>query len=459
VVVPLDSNTATIQPDSVSFDKMLDASAASRLIGRGSAGGAGTFEEITLGGNMTMTGTVLDSTGGGATALNDLTDVTLTSPATDSILIKTAGDYIDGLIVTNSVTNSAITLAKIQDAAANERLLGSGAAGTGNPYTELTIGSSLSFSGTVLSVAAPSSAGLSGYVMNDSSVIVADHTDRVVNGDARGANAVDLQTNRSGASQVASGATSVVGGGRGNLVSVEHSTIGGGDSNSISGGGSTHVIAGGSANDIAGGGVYNAICGGFVNLITTSGVDAAAIGGGARNSIEQDNATIPGGSRATARRFGEMAYGGGSDADAQRVMNVATVLTSDATQTIMGHTSTNGTWATTTLDAATIPFPSSDTFMLAFEGYVIGMRAEVAGDDAACFKIEGAVQKNAAGTIRFIGNPKVSVVGRDDVNLDCDVVLAGSNAGVNIRVTGLAGEEWTWACEWEGCEMLVPDLT
>ena len=96
--------------------------------------------------------------------------------------------------------------------------------------------------------------------------------------------------------------------------------------------------------------------------------------------------------------------------------------------------------------------------MMAFEGYVIGMRGEVASDEAACFKIEGAMKKNNAGTVSFVGNPKVSVVGRDDVNLDCDIVLAGSNAGANIRVTGIAAEEWVWTCEWEGPEMLVPAL-
>ncbi len=44
---------------------LAQASAASRLLGRGSAGGAGDYQEITLGANLTMTGTVLAATGGG----------------------------------------------------------------------------------------------------------------------------------------------------------------------------------------------------------------------------------------------------------------------------------------------------------------------------------------------------------------------------------------------------------
>ncbi len=43
---------------------LAQASAASRLLGRGSAGGAGDYEEVTLGSGLTMTGTVLSSAGG-----------------------------------------------------------------------------------------------------------------------------------------------------------------------------------------------------------------------------------------------------------------------------------------------------------------------------------------------------------------------------------------------------------
>jgi hypothetical protein len=43
-----------------------NASAASVLLGRGSAGGAGVYQEITLGANLEISGTVLSVTGGGA---------------------------------------------------------------------------------------------------------------------------------------------------------------------------------------------------------------------------------------------------------------------------------------------------------------------------------------------------------------------------------------------------------
>lgn len=55
---------ATIVNNAVTYAKMQDVSAASRLIGRGSTAGAGDPQEITLGANLTMTGTVLSAASG-----------------------------------------------------------------------------------------------------------------------------------------------------------------------------------------------------------------------------------------------------------------------------------------------------------------------------------------------------------------------------------------------------------
>lgn len=57
--------TASIEDAAVVYAKVQDISAASRLLGRGSAAGAGDVEEITLGTNLSMAGTVLNAAGGG----------------------------------------------------------------------------------------------------------------------------------------------------------------------------------------------------------------------------------------------------------------------------------------------------------------------------------------------------------------------------------------------------------
>lgn len=49
------------------FANFTQASAASKLLGRGSAAGAGDYEEVTLGSGLTMTGTTLSAAGGGVT--------------------------------------------------------------------------------------------------------------------------------------------------------------------------------------------------------------------------------------------------------------------------------------------------------------------------------------------------------------------------------------------------------
>lgn len=66
ITVSAGATVFTIDNDVVTYAKMQNVSAASRLLGRGSAGGAGDPEEITLGTNLSMSGTTLNATGGGS---------------------------------------------------------------------------------------------------------------------------------------------------------------------------------------------------------------------------------------------------------------------------------------------------------------------------------------------------------------------------------------------------------
>ena len=112
-------------------------------------------------------------------------------------------------------------------------------------------------------------------------------------GNARGANAVDWQTLRSSASQVASGLGAVISGGRTNSSTSQDSFVGAGYGNtasniqSVVGGGAGNVASsqfsfiGGGASNTANGQSYNAIVGGFTN--TVSGY-FNFVGGGQLNS-------------------------------------------------------------------------------------------------------------------------------------------------------------------------------
>jgi Repeat of unknown function (DUF5907) len=59
------SFAATIANDAVTYAKMQNISAASKLLGRGDSG-SGDAQEITIGANLTMTGTTLSASGGGS---------------------------------------------------------------------------------------------------------------------------------------------------------------------------------------------------------------------------------------------------------------------------------------------------------------------------------------------------------------------------------------------------------
>ena len=86
-------------------------------------------------------------------------------------------------------------------------------------------------------------------------------TSTTAGGNVRGANAVDWSTARAAASNVASGAYSILAGGYGNTAGGSYSAIGGGLSNSTSGLGS--FVGGGNQNTTSG--TYTAIAGGNLN--------------------------------------------------------------------------------------------------------------------------------------------------------------------------------------------------
>ena len=98
--------TLTIDTAAVTYAKIQDVSAISRLLGRGSAAGVGDVEEIILGTNLAMSGTTLNATAGSGSFSITQATVTLPYPAsrlqqvvvtdagvasTDKIIVMSAG--------------------------------------------------------------------------------------------------------------------------------------------------------------------------------------------------------------------------------------------------------------------------------------------------------------------------------------------------------------------------------
>ena len=122
--------TWTVDNDAVTYAKIQNVSAASKLLGRGDSG-SGDVQEITLGTGLTMTGTTLAASGG--VSDGDKGDITVSSSG-----------------ATWTIDNGVVSYAKMQDVSATSRLLGRASAGSGD-VEEITIGSGLTLTGTTLS--------------------------------------------------------------------------------------------------------------------------------------------------------------------------------------------------------------------------------------------------------------------------------------------------------------------
>lgn len=105
------SVSATIANDAVTYAKMQNVSAASKLLGRGSAGGSGDVEEITIGSGLSMSGTTLSVTGGGS------------GEATVFTVAQTAHGLSVGDVVRSNGTAGQFTKAQA-DSAANAEVIG-----------------------------------------------------------------------------------------------------------------------------------------------------------------------------------------------------------------------------------------------------------------------------------------------------------------------------------------------
>jgi hypothetical protein len=145
------SQAITIANAAVTLAKIANAAANSKLLGSGDSGSGASYTEITIGSGLTMTGTTLSASGGSG-GIEQLTGDVTAGPGTGSQAA--------------TIANSAVTLAKIANASASSKLLGSSATGSGSPYSELTVGTGLSITGSTLSWAPPD-AGLTLTKLSD----------------------------------------------------------------------------------------------------------------------------------------------------------------------------------------------------------------------------------------------------------------------------------------------------
>lgn len=267
---------------------------------------------------------------------------------------------------------------------------------------------------------------------------VADGTS--AGGNQRGDFAVDWQTKRNAAAQVASGTYSGVLSGQKNTNSGSSAVVSGGSTNSNTADNS--VIAGGingsntGTGGVVGGGSGNSNAGAF-------GVN----GGGFGNAVTGDYSCIPGGYRGVTRSvIGTFAFASGrfaTSGDAQWSIHVLRRSSTSATPVVL--TSNSGAASTTNQ----IILPNNSCFMI--RGMSACLRTDVAGDRAeyewSCGIYRGA---NAASTVIDYSNVDVRYEG--DATFDFTLAADTTNGGLKISFVGASGKTvravtTAWCCE------------
>jgi hypothetical protein len=279
-------------------------------------------------------------------------------------------------------------------------------------------------------------------------------------GNARGANAVDLQTVRNNANQVASGVNSFIGAGRNNRAAPTDSVVCGGQSNAIATGEGSFIGAGwgnstgGSAEwvGIVGGlfntadGAYSFVGGGRSNQAT--GSTAVVVGGGTASAIGNfatgAASGVLGGMGALADRHGIQAHAAGAfnstagSGDAQRIRAVLRCTTSNATATelFLNGSSIRLTIPTNKIMAGIINIVGTKTDGAAVAHYVRQFCVKnVSGTSSAVYTAQTIGTDNAAGTSITFNDP--------DTNGDA----------LSVSVTGIASENWRWVASVDAVEI------
>jgi hypothetical protein len=390
--------SAKIAANAVTYAKMQAVSAASRLIGRGTAGTT-AVREISLGSGLSMSGDVLSATASG--------DVVGPSSSVDNAVARfdlTTGKLIQGSsIVIDDETASTQQNVAIRNV---------------DPATNSAV--VITPKGTGAFILGPKPDGTS------------------AGGGARGSGAVDLQTLRSGINQTASGARAALLGGSVNTASGSESIVLGGNNNSASQDNS--AVIGGNNNSASG---QRAACIGGNNNSASGG---QAIAMGTFNTASAIS-TLATGQSAVANRFGMRTHAAGSFSslgDAQSGTLVARNQTSSATQADLFLNGSSD--RVTLLNNQSI---MADVFVAA---------RSATGADDACFHRRCLITRDAnAASTAIVGS--VQTIGTDIETAGAtawDVTLAAdtTNGALRILVTGAASTNINWVAKISTVEVI-----
>ncbi len=187
--------TGTVIEDS----GIASTAAASTLLGRGSASGTGFLQSITVGTGLTMSGTTIQTTGAGTgdvvgpssavdgeiVLFDTTTGKLIRSAASTGVVHATSGVYGVAAVNLASEITGTLPYANFVNSTAIDVLVGRGHASGAGVMQEITLGSGLSMSGTVLSATASSgltiasttiTSGTTGRVLYDNAGVLGEMT-------------------------------------------------------------------------------------------------------------------------------------------------------------------------------------------------------------------------------------------------------------------------------------------
>lgn len=297
---------------------------------------------------------------------------------------------------------------------------------------------------------------------------VADGT--ATGGNKRGSNAVDWQSSRSGATQVASGSNSTIGGGSSNTASGSNSTIGGGVA--ITSGGNSSTVAGGNNNQTTGnsafigGGTGNnsgsssftVICGGQSNAFTGSATHRSHLGGltntssagvgssttgGEQNTVNADYSIILGGYRSQGRQI----YGGVHHANG-RFANNGDAQWSNYLFRVRTTTATPADMTADAAAAAVSNVLTLDGGNLAWFCKIQIVARNTSNGEMAAWEANVLLRRGStAASTAIVGTPTFSLIAADASLSGLAVPTVYVNATIGggvISVTGIASTTIDW---------------
>jgi hypothetical protein len=237
-----------------------------------------------------------------------------------------------------------------------------------------------------------------------------------VGGNARGTNAVDLQTNRGAANQVANGTNAFIGGGSQNRASGVSTVVCGGSTNSATG---THDCVPGGSGNLAQGTYSFAAC---------------------SNNTSSAESSVALGNQSIADRNGMQAHAYGlfsAKGDAQRSRFV-----------MRGKTTTNAA-VELFLNGSSIRLTIPSGKIFAFTINISGVKSD--GSAVAHYLRQYAL-KNVAGTTTEVYAPVT--IGTDNAAGTIIALSANdTNDALKVEVTGITSEIWRWVASVDAVEI------